>query len=237
MSDLRRSVSDLSEEPEGAVTFGITPSLADDLLIPLIERCRQRFPGINLSVTEDMSYSIVELIELGQLDLGLVFSVKPTRGLRIDVLATEGVCLLTRASGSTTDLGAVEFSALDNVPMILPRRPNRLRVVAEESAQRCKIKLNIAFEMQSLSSILRLVEHGYGATLIAVTGSAQRAAGGRLVSRPVINPGFTHNISLVHLDSKPLSRAELAVAGILRELTGNMSGPAGKKRHGLRKVP
>jgi LysR family nitrogen assimilation transcriptional regulator len=225
MSDLRKSIADVVEEPQGAVTLGITPSLADDLLIPLIERCRQRFPGINLSVTEDMSYAIVELIEVGQLDLGLVFSVKPARGLRSHLLATEGICLLTRASGGKADSTPLEFSALESLPMILPRRPNRLRVLAEEGAQRCKIKLNIVFEMQSLSTILRLVEHGYGATLIAMTGSAQRAAGGRLVSRPLVKPSLKHDVSLVHLDSKPLSRAELAVAGILRELTLRPKSP------------
>jgi LysR family nitrogen assimilation transcriptional regulator len=237
MSDLQKSISDTAEEPQGTVTFGITPSLADHLLIPLIEQCRQRFPGIKLSVTEDMSYTIVELIEIGQLDLALTFSFKPARGLSIHPLATEGICLLMRADGDKVDSTPLEFRALESLPMILPRRPNRLRVMAEEGALRCNIKLNIAFEMQSLPTILRLVEHGYGATLIAATGSAQRASGGRLVSRPLVNPSLQHNVSLVHLDSKPLSRAELAVAGILKELAAKTWAPADRTRRSRLRRP
>lgn len=233
MADLKKSITDAAGDPQGAVTLGITPSLADHLLIPLIECCRQRFPGINLTITEDMSYTLVELIKIGQLDLGLVFSDKPVRGLSIHPLATEGICLLTCADGAKSDSTPLEFRALENIPMILPRRPNRLRILAEESALRCNIELNIAFEMQSLSTILRLVEHGYGATLIAAAGSAHRG-GERFVLRPLIRPNLKHDVSLIHVDYKSLSRAELAVAGILKELIATTSASTRRKhRSGL----
>lgn len=229
MSDLQKRIGDAADEPQGEVKLGLTPSLAEHLLIPLIERCRQRYPKIDLSLTENMSYTLVELIEIGQLDLGLVFDVKPTRGLIVHRLATQSVCLLIRADGPNADSSPLEFKALESMPMILPRPPNRIRALADEGALCCHIKLNVAFEMQSLSTILRLVEHGYGATLITATGSAQRISGRHLVSRPLIKPSLEHDVSLVHLEAKPLSRAEQAIAGVLKELVAEPQASNGTK--------
>jgi LysR family nitrogen assimilation transcriptional regulator len=150
--------------------------------------------------------------------MAVIFNATPSRGLSIRRLSAEAICLLHQPVDGDAGLSPIPFAQVAQYPLILPRRPHRLRQLADDAAEQCKIRLNVAYEMQSLSTILRLVEEGFGATLIAETMARRKAQEGRLVARHVVQPSMRHDIALIYLDSKPLSRAEHAVAGIMAEM-------------------
>ncbi len=218
MDDLRRSLSDLSEEPHGPVSLGITPSLADRILVPLIKQVRSSLPAIDLNVTEDMSQNLIDLLEVGRLDLALVFNAVPARGLSVRKLAEDTVFLVYRTGSEVADYSPVSFEDMAGFPLVLPRRPHRLRHLIDDAAQDCGIKLNIIAEMQSLSSILRMVDNGLGATLISSSMTRRNPSEGTLVTREVVRPRMIHDISIAHLDSRPLSRGASAVSRIVDQI-------------------
>lgn len=217
---LKRDISDASSEPHGNVALGLTPSLADLLLMPIIEQCRRQYPRIKLSVTEEMSQNLIELLEIGQIDFALAFNILmiPAKGITVEHLADEDIEILLHPSQEPKDDLPIKFRDLAEYPLILPRKPHRLRYLAERAAQQCGIELNIASEMQSLPTILRLVEHGVGATLIAGGSTNRMVREGRLVSRALTNPSLRHDVSIIYLEAKPLSRAEECIASIVRTL-------------------
>lgn len=220
IDDLKRRISDGSGEPHGPVALGMTPSLAELFLLPLMEECRTRFPRINLSVTEEMSQNLIELLEVGQIGLALAYNVlmMPAKGIAVEHLADEDIEILLHPSLAPKGDELIEFRHIARIPLILPRKPHRLRELAERGAQQCNIELNIVSEMQSLPTIIRLVEHGLGATLIAGGRSNRSVREGRLLSRRVCNPSLRHDVSIIHLEARPLIRAEESVASILRKL-------------------
>jgi LysR family nitrogen assimilation transcriptional regulator len=217
---LKRDISNASDAPHGTVALGMTPSLADLFLVPVLEQCRVKFPKIKLSVTEEMSLNLIELLDIGQIGFALAYNILmiPAKGVSVEHLADEDIELLLEPNQAPKDNLPVNFFDLAKYPLILPRKPHRLRILAERSAELCGIELNIVSEIQSLHTILRLVEHRVGGTLIAGGSTNRMVREGRLVSRQLINPSLRHDVSIICLGAKPLSRAEECVASIIRPL-------------------
>lgn len=219
---LKRDISNLSQEPHGTVALGMTPSLSDRLLLQIIEECTERYPQIKLSVTEEMSQNLIDLLEVGQIGLALAYNVMvmPAKGIAVGHLANEDIDLLVHPDNSGDDLGTIDFRAVAEFPLILPRKPHRLRHLAERAAAECSVELNVVYEMQSLPTILRLVEHGLGATLIAGGRANPLVTDGKLISRRVVNPSLRHDVSIIQLEARPMSRAEECVAEVIRQKVG-----------------
>ncbi len=216
MEALRQRVCDMAEAPHGQVALGITPSLAGRLLVPLVKRTKDQLSSVSLAVTEGLSSTLIELVESDRLNLALAYNVAPSRGLHVERLAREQVRFVYPPTADDCDRSPLSFRELAGYELILPSRPHRLRQLADDAAQQCKIELNIVSEMQSMPTILRLVESRLGCTLMA-GGSVMRAEDGRLAARPVVDPTLHFDVVLAYTDTRPLSRAEHAVAALVRE--------------------
>jgi LysR family nitrogen assimilation transcriptional regulator len=220
IATLRQRLCDMSEAPQGQVALGITPSLAGRLLVPLVKRVKDKLPVVSLAVTEGLSSTLIELVEFGRLDLALAYNVAPTRGLHVERLAQEQIWFVyASADGDDDDNSPLSFRELARHALILPSRPHRLRQLAEDAAQHCKIELNVVSEMQSIPTILHLVENRLGTTLLA-GGSLTRANDGRLSARPIVDPTLRFDVVLAYADARPLSRAQHLVAALVRESVG-----------------
>ena len=213
---LHQRVSDMAETPHGVVALGITPTLAGRLLVPLFKRTKERLPTVSLEVTEDLSSTLIELLNYGRLDLVLAYDVAPARGLLVERLAREQVWFVYAREGNNDKQSAISFRELAARDLILPPRPHRLRQLAENAAQQSGVPLNVVSEMQSMPTILRLVESQLGSTLKA-GGLDLGMDGSRLAAQPITDPSLQMDVVLAHADTRPVSRAGGAMAELLRE--------------------
>lgn len=217
MQSLGQRVSDMADKPHGLVALGITPTLAGRLLVPLFTRTREQLPAVSLEVTEELSSTLVDLLNIGRLDLVLAYDVIPARGLHIERVAREQIWFVYGCDGGAPDLSAISFRELATHDFILPPRPHRLRQLAENASRQSGIPLHVVSEMQSMPTILRLVEGRLGCTLKA-GGLDRGMEGSRLAARPVVDPSLHMDIVMVHADMHPLSRGGVAMAALIREL-------------------
>ena len=209
-----QAMRDLARAPRGQISIGITPSMAERLVLPLIERCQAEMPGLALNVVEELSFVLSEWVEAGRLDFALAYDVPPTRGLVLRPLATERICLIE--PGEAAQNAPIDFAELGTRKLGLPPRPHRLRMLVEAAASERGVPLHVAYEMHSVPTILRLVRSGLGSTLLA--GAALREAQAGLVRRPVTGPSMNSRLALIHADNRPLTRIETVLLRIVREL-------------------
>jgi LysR family transcriptional regulator, nitrogen assimilation regulatory protein len=224
MQSLGQRVSDMADTPHGQVALGITPTLAGRLLVPLFKWTRERLPAVSLEVTEELSSTLVDLLNVGRLDLVLAYDVIPARGLHIERMAREQIWFVYGRDGRDSKPSAISFRELAVHDLILPGRPHRLRQLAENASRQSGIPLHVVSEMQSMPTILRLVEGGLGCTLKA-GGLDAGMDSSRLAARPVVEPALHLDIVLVHADMRPLSRAGDAMAALIRELMSSVYPP------------
>lgn len=218
MDNLQQRLSDRSAEVRGEVSVGLTPSLGERLLVPLIDQLKIAHPSLKLIVTEDLSRNLTSLIERRELDLALAYDVPLGSSLVMEKVESDPIGLAA-ATGDETSFGETfDFSGITEQPLVLQKRPHHMREVIERIAAREGVKLNIAFEVQSGPAVLRLVEHGLGGTITALSTQQQLWRKHRLVFRRFTRPPIIADLYLLRPAGRPASKAQKSVASLLKAL-------------------
>jgi LysR family nitrogen assimilation transcriptional regulator len=218
METLRQRLLDASAVVRGQVSVGFTPSVAERLLVPLIEQVRIDHPSLKLTITEDLSHNLITAIERGDLDIALAYDVEPASSLVLEKIETEPIGLASAATSRISHNDVFDFKEIAAHPLVLQKMPHRMRQVIEQVAAREGVKLNIAFEMQSGPAVLRLVEHGMGATIVSLSAQPRLRREHRIVIRRFVNPSITAELFLVRSTARPASKSQKAIASVLTAL-------------------
>jgi LysR family nitrogen assimilation transcriptional regulator len=225
------------DEPLGRVTVGLPPSIGRQLTLALIDRFRRQFPAARLAVVEGLSTHIVEWITSGRVDVGLAYNPQTQAGLDITPLLEEPLELVSFAAKGRRSRGSaapIAMKELSGYPLIVPERAHAMRRLLENQAALAGIKLQIAWEVSSIPSIIDLVCAGHGHAVLTATGVAASARAGELVSRKLLQPTPLSVLCLVsssHKRPTTLARRTLPLlAALVRELPPGPPG-VGRRSH------
>ena len=178
------------DEPVGRVTIGLPPSIGRQLTLPLIDRFKKQLPAARLAIVEGLSTHIVEWVTTGRVDVGLVYNPEAQPGLEITPLLQEALGLVSHAAKSKRKSAAppLPMKELPGYPLIVPERVHAMRRLLDTQAALAGIKLDIAWEVSSVPSIIDLVCAGYGHAVLTASGVAASARAGELVVRRLVEP-------------------------------------------------
>jgi LysR family nitrogen assimilation transcriptional regulator len=231
LSHARGDIEESRGEPVGHIVIALPPSMGRMLTLPLVEGFRRQLPRARLAVVEGLSTHIAEWIATGRVDLGLVYNPEPQPALETVPVFDEALCLIS-AAGRTgkgarprkSRNGVVALADLPHYPLIVPERAHTFRRLLETQAARKGLKLDIAWEMSSVQSILELVRAGHGHAVLtrsAVAASSQPAS---YVVRPLAEPQLTTTLCLAVSAHKPATPLIKHAMRMLRELVINRTG-------------
>jgi LysR family nitrogen assimilation transcriptional regulator len=178
------------DEPVGRVTIGLPPSIGRQLTLPLIDRFKKELPAARLAIVEGLSSHIVEWVTTGRIDVGLVYNPEAQPGLEITPLLQEPLGLVSHAAKGKRRPAAspLPMKELSRYPLIVPERVHAMRRLLETQAALAGIKLDIAWEVSSVPSIIDLVCAGYGHAVLTASGVAASARSKELVVRRLVEP-------------------------------------------------
>lgn len=212
MAHAREDLGASRDEPVGRVTIGLPPSIGRQITLPLIDRFRKELPAARLAIVEGLSTHIVEWVTTGRIDVGLVYNPEAQAGLEISPLFREPLGLVSRAAKGKrrpAALPPLPMKELPRFPLIVPERVHAMRRLLETQAGLAGIKLDIAWEVSSVPSIIDLVCAGYGHAVLTASGVAASARCGELVTRRLIDPAPMSVLCLVvsaHKRPTPLTQ-------------------------------
>lgn len=170
----------------GRVAIGLPPSIAKVLTVPLTRAFRVKMPEAALAISEGLSVAMRESLTTGLLDIALLYNTTPAPGIETTVLLEEDLFLVQRRPTGTADTADTDtvalnatplvLDALPRFPLIIPTRPNSIRMLVEsELAARGK-RPQISLEIDGVAAILDLVADGAGCAVLpmnAVTTSGK----------------------------------------------------------------
>jgi LysR family nitrogen assimilation transcriptional regulator len=221
-AEARRAIDALGAVASPQLRVGITPSLADCLVIPLLQRS-SALDGMSVHVTEGLSAPLADKVLDGLLDFAVGYDMSPGPGLRVRRLGADHVCLIESIEAAAGKPVTAEFAEISGRPLILPPMPHRVRQLVEDAARERKVSLHVAHEVYSAPTTLRLVEQGMGVALSGVAALGAQMRGRDLIARPLVNPSPIFEFGLVHVSGRPLSGVDLQfvsiVEGLLAETT------------------
>jgi LysR family transcriptional regulator, nitrogen assimilation regulatory protein len=219
VSHAREDLGASRDAPVGRVTIGLPPSIGRQLTLPLIDRFRKELPAARLAIVEGLSTHIVEWVTTGRIDVGMVYNPEAQPGLEITPLLQEALGLVSHApKGKRRVTTPLPMAELSRYRLIVPERVHAVRRLLETQAALAGIKLDIAWEVSSVPSIIDLVCAGYGHAVLTASGVAASGRGAQLAIRRLVDPTPTSVLCLVtsaHKRPTPLGERTMTMASHL----------------------
>ncbi len=206
----RDAVAALSAEPSGSLSLGVPSSLALAMLPRLSAWFLEHYPKVALQLLDGFSASIHGLIMSGRLDVAVLYADRSLGPLAATPLLREPI-MLVGGAGRLAAPVPVTLDALGTMPLILPSRPNRLRLLLDQLRIDHGLDLDVRVEVDSLPALLDMVRTGQGFTMLPYSAVHDPVREGRLSAAPLDPPALSRTLVMV----RPLDRIPTAATGIL----------------------
>lgn len=219
LADLARAraeLASLSNLTGGRLVVGTTDTLSMHVLPPALAELRRRHPGVELVLEHRPSPEIARRVESGAVDLGIVTLPLPgaSPDLRLESLVPLEDALVCPVSHPLAARERVNAGDLAKEPLLLLDRTTASRASIDAFLAARSVRPKVAMEMASVEVLLRLVELGFGLTIVPAVAAAARSR--TLAALPVVGLKPRH-VALVTATVGSLAPAARAFRAIVRE--------------------
>lgn len=190
-------LADLAGLKRGTLALAASQTVANYWLPPLMQRYKERHPGIALSLTIGNTETIAATIHDGVADLGFVEGRIDDPHLAIETVGADGMVLVVGREHGWAELGCVDASELPATPWVLREPGSGTRALFEQALAGAGLRLDrltIALELPSNEAVCSAVAAGGGATLISRLVAEAGLRSGALIAVDVMvrdgQPGF-----------------------------------------------
>jgi DNA-binding transcriptional LysR family regulator len=190
-----------------------------------------------VTVADGYSATFIDWVAGGQLDAALINKPRARLSLDAQPLLDEEMVLVTSAEHGPELPHAIELAQLPELELVLPTKRHGLRGVLDTAAQHEDVLLAPRFEIDVLSTIVKLVESTHFATILPRIAVQRGVRQGSLRAYPILAPRIVRHIVCVTHPRRPLSAAADALVSIIAdelrqvssasELDATLSPPSG----------
>ncbi len=165
--------------PRGTVRLGVIPTVAPYGLPGLLARLRQLFPEVSFAIEELQTDVLLEELDSGAIDLGLLARPFDERGLAGPDLIVEPFVLVAPAGHPLDVAQEVQLHDIEGQSLILMEDGHCLRDQAIEVCALAGAPPATSVTAASVSTLVRMVESGLGATLLPASALATEVRPGQ----------------------------------------------------------
>lgn len=185
--EARAEISAIEAIKRKRIRVGTTDLCAALLAHALLEYC-QRNSDVEVAVFEGGAQSLLERVRAGEADFALVSQPPETELVTVRPLLDLPLVFICRSDHPLALLSSVSAHDLAAHPLAVFEKGALSRQVVERTCSSVGRRPRIAFESNSLTSILRALEAGLGATLLPAVCVGEQLDGGTLVALPLDGP-------------------------------------------------
>lgn len=211
----RAAVEEVAGLVAGTIELGCIPTVAADLVTPVVGAMRRRHPGVTLHISEPgEDESVAAYVRSGQWEVG--FGVVPVADRRLVTVVLgeqDLVAVLSRGHAAThAPDGAIAVTALADLPLVTaPAQTASYLQLEAALAERGRV-LRSAVETVHRDTIVALVHAGAGAAVVPRGVAEADRRSGVVVAE--LDLPIRRSVGLVHRDAvlSPAARAVVDLA-------------------------
>lgn len=206
----------------GAVSMGLSPTIANVLGLPLMRAMRERYPDVRLHMVSALSGHLTSLLNARQMDLAILFDTQNARRWSVMPLLEEQLFLIqSRQQPVAPQIQhevPISLEQLQQVPLILPSGSHGLRSSIMASFTSAGFQSQMAMEIDSLPLLMEAVAAGMGATVQPWSAVGMyRDAAERFQWSEIADDQVRRKAALCSLSDDELSPAALAARVVLMD--------------------
>lgn len=209
----------------GRVALGLPPSMTRLLTVPLTREFRQRLPDASLTISEALSMTTHEWLFMGRLDIALIYNPAYSPDLETIDLFEEDLHLI-RPKTNQALMPTIQLKELAELPLIMPVRPNALRMLTETYMSKMNIKPKIVLEIDGISALLDLIKEGLGFGVLPKYALKSSGLETQLVAQRIL--GLTSRLVIATAANRPNTPTQQAMVALIQELAPKILVDDGK---------
>jgi DNA-binding transcriptional LysR family regulator len=182
VSDARQAVDELAGLVRGQVAVGMVSGCSVQVLPELLAEFRSRYPGVNITLSEDGSDRLIEFIRDGRLDLALIGSAGGAiPGIETAVVVDEALVAAVREGDPLAAVregdplaarSVVALADLRDQPLVSLPRGTGVRAAFDAACATAGFEPRIVLEASALPMVARLAAMGLGVAILPASTPA-----------------------------------------------------------------
>ncbi len=165
MEQMRETAKNLSAPLSGPIRLGLIPTIAPYLLPTILPSLQKQYPNIEWQISEGMSATLVERMNEGTIDIAIIAFPFDIGDLKHQIFFEENFICAAKAE-SFNKSKTITLEDLEEQNILLLEDGHCLR---DHALSACKLRTNKdkqALSATSLQTLIQMVDHGYGITLL-----------------------------------------------------------------------
>ncbi len=210
-----RAVVDQGATPRGVLAIGANEATCLYVLPEYFAEYNRLYPAVQISIYRNFSRKILQRIEEGGIDVGIVTMPVKSPILKTHSVFRDRVMLMVGPQNPLAKKKSVSIDEVAAQPLIFPRTGFTRRVL-DKLFQPYRQSLRVTMELPSVGMIKRFVAAGLGVSLISSTFAADYAADGRAKLLEIEGVELYRELGLVYRRDRSLPLAATAFIDLLR---------------------
>lgn len=150
----------------GSLTIAAMPSFANSALPVCLASFQQQFPNINLTVRDVVMEDVIDLVERGQVDMGITFRSDRGAKTRFQPLFTDTFIAVVPPNHPLAQQGDIDIHSLLASPLVTLNRESAARRWVEESIAQHRAHASQRIECMNLATVGAMVAAGLGVSIV-----------------------------------------------------------------------
>jgi DNA-binding transcriptional LysR family regulator len=240
----RLALDELAGLRRGRVRLGAPPTVCASLVADVLAEYVERYPGVELEVSEAGSLALVQQLQEGELDLAFVViregglgapgrvpaagagaapgtGARPT-GTELIPLLREQLAVISSTDRTPPLPPEVSLAELARLPLVAPARSYDLRAATDAAFAARELDPRIVVEGTEMDAVLRFVERGIGVAVVPAMLGVDRP--GLRWSR-LVRPELDRTVALARRTGAVLSAAAREMERLVDRTVGAMERP------------
>ncbi|MGL5694438.1 MAG: LysR family transcriptional regulator [Peptostreptococcaceae bacterium] len=188
-----------------AITLGATMTVGKCVLVDIIKKFEEAYPGIKIQVTIDNTETIEQLLLDSKIDIALVEGTIKSNELIINPIIPDSLVLVCHQDHTLANRNYVHINELSNYSFILREKGSGTREVFESHLSRNHVDINVKWNCHGSDSIVEAVLANQGITVISKRLIESYVESGHLKIVPIKDIVIDRNFSLVYHKTKYLT--------------------------------
>jgi len=214
----RERIEAIQELREGSLAIGTSDTTACYVLPPVLRAFRERYPGVELRISNQPSPRTAEQVVRHEVDVGFVTLPIDHPRLHVEPLVPREDVAICAPGHPLARRRRLRLADLLAYPLILLDRGSGTRSFIDQKLRACDRPAEIAMEVASIEVIKRWVQLDLGVSIVPRIAVERELADASLHAMPVFPKREARQLGCVYPASSPLPRAARVFVEMALEL-------------------
>lgn len=231
--ELVAAASVYSEETKGTLKIGAIPTAAPYLLDGLFTRLRERHPGLRFELAELQTETLMQRIDEGVIDVGLLALPLDHDNLMVEPVLREPFVFVAESEHPLLERTPVFSEMLRDMDLLLLEDGHCFRDQALDLCLDAGARADMTIAAASIGTLVRLVEAGLGSTLLPLSSVARELRGSEALGWSAFaSPAPGRVMGFCWRPSSPRHGLMRELSEMMREHVATLQRSVPKPRHG-----